>query len=112
MAVAESLTQMTLANSAIFIQRLTYLMGKQAIIIKAEPNATVGHALREAYADSVVANALFVARAAASIIVADPTLLGTVVLPIPADPNLIDSSVTDAVLQTAIANAWNTLSKV
>lgn len=104
----ESTTQMSLVSSATFTNRLQYLMVQQARVVKAEALATACHAQRSVYATNVINSPAAFASVAAVMIVGGVNLIGTVVPN--EDPDLVDSSATDAQIFSQIATYWDALS--
>ena len=104
----ESTTQMSLANSLQFRTRLMYLMTQQARTVKAEVLNTSCHSLRSNYANTVIGNPSSAAVNAAVMMVGGVNLIGTVIGN--TDPDLIDSSATDAAILSQVATFWNALS--
>jgi hypothetical protein len=107
--VSESSTQMTLAVSPAFLNRLQYLLTQQARVVKAEALATACHAKRSTFADVVISDPLTSARVAAVMMVGGTNLIGTVVGN--ANTDKIDSSATDAAILAQTATFWSALSK-
>jgi len=103
-----SLTQMSLAKSAQFLDRLQYSMAQVAVTVKAEALTLKCHDKRSVYADQVLADPLSKARQAAPTVVGGTNLIGTVVTN--ADPNKIDTSATDAAIFSQVSTFWNPLS--
>lgn len=107
----ESTTQMSLVTSALFRNRLAYLLDQQARVVLAETGVGVTHAARAAYASSVVSNVNSFASSTAVMIVGGTNLIGAAVIP-NADPNLVDSAATDAAILSQIATFWNALAGI
>lgn len=104
-----STTQMQLVNSTTFTNRLQYILSQQAIVVKAELLATTCHPKRSSFAD-VVINSPAAAASQVSVLIAGSTnVLGTVIVNV--NPNLVDSSASDAAILSQIATLWNVFSK-
>ena len=103
----DSQLQQGLARDIDFIGRVAYEMGKNALLVKAEPVFTPGHAKRVAYASIVLGQPLLTAAAAS------PSLVGTALLTAatttfnPGPPPSYTSTVTDANLLQAVQDLWN-----
>lgn len=106
-----STTQMSLASSQAFVTRLQYLMGQQARTVATEALAGTCGSERKLYAAKLLnstGGARQLSADAAPIVVGGINLIGTVVGN--ANPNLVDSSATDASILSQIATFWNALS--
>ncbi len=104
-----STTQMSLAKSSKFRDRLQYILSQQSVIVKAEALSTTCHAKRSTFADVVIGSPDGAAQQISVLMSGSTNVLGTVVAN--ADPNLVDSSATDAALLSQIATLWNVFSK-
>lgn len=104
-----STTQMQLVASSLFRGRVQYLLSQQATVVKAELLATTCHPKRSLFADAVISSPDGIAQQVSVLIAGSTNVIGTVVFN--ANPNLIDSSATDAAMLSQIATLWNVFSK-
>ncbi len=105
-----SVTQMALTKSSTFLGRLQYLLASQAGVVLVETGVGTTHAQRAAFAKLCVSNPPAAAIAASTYIAGSTNVVGTVVTN--ADPNLVDSSATDAAILSQVATSWNILAGI
>jgi hypothetical protein len=98
--------QQGLARDPDFIGRIAYEMGKNALLIKAEPPLTPGHAKRVAYATVVLSNPILSAASAAMSLVGTAQLTAATTSA-NGNPPVYTSSITDANLLQAVQDTWN-----
>lgn len=108
-----STTQMSLANSLTFQNRIVYLTNEYVSTVFAEAKATVCHTARLSLASQIVNNPLSVAANIAPMVsssnVGGAVIVGTVVSN--TNPALVDSSASDLAIKTAIINMFNALAR-
>jgi hypothetical protein len=98
--------QQGLARDINFIGRVSYEMGKAALLVKAEPLITPGHAKRVAYASIVLGQPLLTAAAAALSLVGT-TPLTTATTTFNPGSGVYTSDITDANLLAAVLALWD-----
>lgn len=104
----ESTTQMQLVGSALFLNRVQYLMAQQAQVVLTETGVGGTHAARAAYAAEVVLSPATFASVAAVMLVGGINLIGTVI----EVSGEFDSSASDAAILSQIATFWNALAGI
>jgi uncharacterized membrane protein YbaN (DUF454 family) len=100
--------EMQLVNSPVFTTRIQYLLAQQAVIVLAEPKATVCHPYRVQFGQQVIANPATVAGTS-SVTIASGTNLTSVA--VTGTGLTADSAATDAAIASQIATYWNALSR-
>lgn len=118
-----STSQMTLVNSAVFTNRLQYLMAQQAsaVLTEAQSDAVnadtfarytaVCHGYRVILAQGVLQSPAGWASAAAVLISGANFSGGVIVGTVTGSGSTADSSANDTALAKAITDSWNTLAK-
>lgn len=106
-----SVTQMTLVKSSLFLARLQYILCQQAQTVLTETGIGSTHVARAAFAKSILANPYSVANGAIAVyMVGSTNIVSTVVGNV--DPNQVDSSASDAAILSQIASSWNILAGI
>lgn len=118
-----STTQMQLVNSAVFTNRLQYLMVQQASAVLIEASSDNSnpdtfarysascHTLRYQYAQQVLGGPASMASQASVLIASANFSGGVIVGTVTGSAPNFDSSANDTALAKAIADSWNTLSR-
>lgn len=99
--------QQGLARDPDFIGRIAYEMGKNALLVKAEPVLTPGHAKRVAYASIVLGQPILAAASAAMSLVGTALLTAATTSVSGGGTPVYTSSITDANLLQAVQDNWN-----
>jgi hypothetical protein len=99
--------QQGLARDINFIGRIGYAMGKNALLVKAEPLATPGHAKRVVYATVVLSNPILSAASAAMSLVGTALLTAATTSVSGGGDPVYTSNITDANLLQAVQDNWN-----
>ena len=111
MAVNTSDLMMQIANVTAFQQRLAYLLGVQAMIVRAEDAETANHALRDTLARRVLENPQTCATAIVTTFVGRPNMLGGGVTA-PDENGRVTSAAEDGSLIAQLATDWNIMAGV
>lgn len=105
----ESTTQMQLVASALFLNRMQYLLVQQALVVLSEALATAHHAARARYAGVIVSQPASQAAIAAVMVVGGVNLTSEAIT---GSGATADTTATDAEMLSQIATFWNALAGI